>query len=248
MGMIKWIFCDVDGCITSEASIKWNISELSLLADYCRRANNDESLAKLTLCTGRPQPYAEALAKFLDIQLPMICESGAVIYTLADNCSRFAPEVTPRHIEAVRRLRDGIAAKLLPRHPDALLQFGKHAQISIFSQSPALFATLHPEVEQLAGADAKLFDIKPSHHYLNISLRIVNKGSAAMSLAHAAGLTRAQVAAIGDTDGDLPLREAAGFLACPANATPAMKERADYVSRHAELPGVMDILQRINSL
>jgi hypothetical protein len=35
-----------------------------------------------------------------------------------------------------------------------------------------------------------------------------------------------------------------GFFACPANARPAIKDVADYVSPHPLLQGVLDILDR----
>ncbi|MEO8376607.1 MAG: HAD hydrolase family protein [Candidatus Sumerlaeota bacterium] len=248
MGAIKWIFCDVDGCMTSEASVRWDVPGLLKIADYCKRANGDPGLPQITLCTGRPQPYVEALAKLLDIRVPLICENGAVVYTLRDNRARFADEVEQYHLDAIVRLRRMIVASILERFPQAVLQYGKHAQISVFSPDPTIFDALRPEVESAAGGDLHLFDIKPSQYYLNISLRVTNKGRTANALASAAGFSRSQIAAIGDTDGDLSLRESAAFLACPANATDAMKEHADYVSPHPELEGVLDILEKISVL
>lgn len=56
------------------------------------------------------------------------------------------------------------------------------------------------------------------------------------------GLTRDEVAGIGDTEGDLPLRREVSFFACPANATPEVKKVADYVAPHPNIRGVLDIL------
>ena len=56
------------------------------------------------------------------------------------------------------------------------------------------------------------------------------------------GVTKEEVAGIGDTEGDLPLRESVGFFACPANATQVIQDVADYVSPHPTVAGVLDIL------
>ena len=58
------------------------------------------------------------------------------------------------------------------------------------------------------------------------------------------GVGKDDVAGIGDTEGDLPLREAVGFFACPANARPAIQAVADYVSPYPMIEGVLDILER----
>ena len=58
------------------------------------------------------------------------------------------------------------------------------------------------------------------------------------------GVDRHEAAGIGDTEGDLPLREAVGFFACPANARDVVKDVADYVSPYPLLEGVLDILRR----
>ena len=53
---------------------------------------------------------------------------------------------------------------------------------------------------------------------------------------------------IGDTLGDMAIRESVGFFACPSNADPALKKVADYVSPLTEVEGVLDILARLLDL
>jgi hydroxymethylpyrimidine pyrophosphatase-like HAD family hydrolase len=45
--------------------------------------------------------------------------------------------------------------------------------------------------------------------------------------------------------GDMAIREAVSFFACPANADPKLKTYADYVSPHEDVDGVLDILERL---
>lgn len=241
---VKWIIADIDGCITPEESVAWDLESFWELARLSRDASEGRGrIAPMTLCTGRPQPYVEVLAKLLDIRAPIICENGAVLYTMHDNRSRYGPGVTNEKMLGLRALRAFLETEVLPDYPDVLYQFGKEAHMSVFSQKPELFneitARITEFVERRGGPDV---DITPSHYYLNISMRGVDKGRALHALCRELGVEKGDVAGIGDTEGDLPLRDAVGFFACPNNAKPAIKEAADYVSPFPTLEGVLDIL------
>ena len=243
---VKWIISDMDGCLNPEESVPWNLELFHRFAQRVRQANAGEgALAPLTLCTGRPQPYVEALMKILDVRAPAICENGAVIYTLKDNWARYAPGITEEKLLGLRAVRAFVETDILPNQPTALLQFGKEAQMSIYSEQSDIFAPMKARIEDFVdrqGGPELVINTTPC--YLNISLAGVDKGSTLRVLMEELGVTHHEVAGIGDTEGDLPLREAVGFFACPANARPSLKEKADYVSKHDDIAGMLDILDR----
>lgn len=243
----RLIITDVDGCLSPEASVSWDLKSLWRLIELSREASARRGkMAPLTLCTGRPQPYVEALMKLLDIRAPAICESGSVIYTLSDNRARLAPGVTAENIRALRTVRGFIEAQILPDYPGrAVIQFGKEAHLSIFSEQPEIFAAIQSRIEQFTGANkGPELAITTSHFYLNISPAGVDKGRTLRALLEELGIPAAQAAGIGDTESDLPLRREVGFFACPANSREVIKAVADYVSPYPELEGVLDILSR----
>ena len=84
----------------------------------------------------------------------------------------------------------------------------------------------------------------PSQLYLNINFKGITKGAAIEQLLEELNLRREETAGVGDTMGDLSIREAVGYFACPANAVEGLKEVADYVSPYPEILGMLDILQR----
>ena len=242
----RLIISDIDGCISPEASRAWDGPLFSRFADLCRAASaGTVGLAPITLCTGRPQPYVEALMKILDIRYPSICESGAVLYTLEDNCSRFASSITPERIQGLHRLRERIAAEVLPAFPGLVYQFGKEAQMSLYCEHPDCFGDVAEHVRRLAAAIPGLeLIITPSHYYLNIDLAGVTKGGAVTGLLRDLGLNKSEAAGIGDTMGDISIRDAVAFFACPANAVSGIKDVADYISPHPDIRGMLDILER----
>lgn len=241
---VKWIIADVDGCISPEDSVAWEIESFAELARRVRAANRGESdIAPLTLCTGRPQPYVEVLMKLFDVRVPAICENGAVFYTLHDNTARYDPAITEEMLIGLRRLRAFVETKILPNEPGVVLQFGKEAQMSIYSEQPELLPAIQQRIEAFVRDSAgPAMDISASHFYLNISFDGVNKGIALERLQSLLGAAKDELAGIGDTEGDLPLRNAVGFFACPANARPTIKAVADYVSPYPEIEGMLDIL------
>ena len=243
---IKWIISDIDGCLSPDESVPWDLERFWDLARLVRAASaGQNTLAPMTLCTGRPQPYVEVLMKILDLRAPAICENGAVIYTLHDNHARFGPGVNEEKILGLRQVRGYIETELLEEFPDALLQFGKEAQISVFSERPGDFPEMKRRVERFNEArKGPDLVINWSPCYLNISLAGVDKGSTLAALLDELGVSREEVAGIGDSEGDLPLRDAVGFFACPANAQPSVKAAADYISPYENLEGVLDMLTR----
>ena len=89
---VKWIIADVDGCLSPEEAVPWDLERFWEIAQISREAATGRgTVAPLTLCTGRPQPYVEVLLKLLGIQVPAICENGAVLYSLRDNHPRYGP-------------------------------------------------------------------------------------------------------------------------------------------------------------
>jgi len=241
----RLIVSDVDGCLAPEESAAWDFPAFASLADRVRALQDTTSF---TLCTGRPQPYVEVLMKLLDVRIPAICESGAVLYSLKDNRSIYGPGVTEEKLDELFEIRHFITSDLLKRYPLAVHQFGKEAQISLFSADPARIPELADEVRRFADRyrDDPV-EVSASHYYLNVSLRGVTKGSAVRQLMSETGASRSQVAAIGDTVGDLPLADEAAFFACPANSTPEVQAAADYVSPHRDVHGLLDILDRLGS-
>jgi hydroxymethylpyrimidine pyrophosphatase-like HAD family hydrolase len=224
--------------------VAWDLEHFAQFARLVREASAGKGdLAPMTLCTGRPQPYVEAMMKLLDIRYPVICENGAVLYDLASNEATYAPGVTHEKIAQLRALRCYIEDELLTHYDGAVIQFGKEAQLSVFCKHPEIFGRMGQQVAEFVAKHGPEVVINTSHFYLNISLAKLDKGTAIAHILNQVGLKRDEVAGIGDTVGDMPLRDAVGFFACPSNAVPQIKEVADYVSPYPMIVGVLDILK-----
>jgi 3-deoxy-D-manno-octulosonate 8-phosphate phosphatase (KDO 8-P phosphatase) len=76
--------------------------------------------------------------------------------------------------------------------------------------------------------------------------RVADKEALYRRLCRRWGLTAAETAAIGDDEPDVPLLEAAGFSACPADAAPAARAAAQVVLEHGGGRGaVREFVERV---
>jgi hydroxymethylpyrimidine pyrophosphatase-like HAD family hydrolase len=243
---VKLIITDIDGCVSPEESVAWDLASFARFAQLCRDAGDGKAdVAPITLCTGRPQPYAEALMKVLDIRHPAICENGAVVYSLHDNRPRYGAGITPEKIHGIRAVRAFLDDEVLPDFPEAVVQFGKEANLSVYSSRPEVFGDIQARVEKfIAEKGSPELIISPTHFYLNLSLTGIDKGTTLRAMMADLGITKEEAAGIGDTEGDLAIRESVAFFACPANAKQAVKELSDYVSPYPDILGLLDILER----
>lgn len=66
-------------------------------------------------------------------------------------------------------------------------------------------------------------------NYIDCYARGVNKGTALDALCARLGIDRARTLAIGDTENDLQLLEAAGVAGCPSDGADSVKAAADYI-------------------
>lgn len=241
----RLIVADVDGCLLPEESAAWDTGDVADLVRVVRAINGGGRCA-VTLCTGRPQPYVECLMKLLDIRVPAIAESGGIMYSLHDNAARLGPGVTRAGIARLRGLREHLETHVLDQVPGAVVQAGKEAQLSIYCAEPALLDAVQPAaVAYLAAHEGAALELTRSHYYLNIGIAGADKGTATSALMMQLGLAREDVVGVGDTEGDEALRRAVGWFACPANATDALRARADYVATAPGTRGFLEIVVRV---
>lgn len=174
------------------------------------------------LVSGRELEDLRNVCPRLDLFSRVVAENGGVLY---------------RPDRAEKRL-------LAPAPPKAFVEALRKYGMHHFSVSETLVATMKPN-EQVA-----LEAIRD----LGLDLHVVFNGDAVMILApgvtKATGLQAAldeldlspiNVAAVGDAENDHPLLEACGFAVAVANALPALKAHADWVTPSESGRGVSEL-------
>jgi hydroxymethylpyrimidine pyrophosphatase-like HAD family hydrolase len=235
------ILCDIDGCLGPESTAPMDADAFALLAAHNRRAQEQHDAPVITLCTGRPQPFAEAICRLIgNTTLPVIAEMGVWLYDPRTNAYLFDPTITERDVDAVAECARWVRRTLSPE--GVVLQPGKTATLSLWHPDTDRLMAQKPGIQQALIEHGWPLRLSASVAWINLELLHVSKGTGIQRLMQHAGLTKSRLAGVGDTLGDLAIRENVAFFACPNNADPRLKKVADYVASRDEVHGVVEIL------
>lgn len=240
------IVCDIDGCLGPESTAPLDVDALSRIAQHNTRAIERGDRAILTLCSGRPQPFAEAMCRFLaNSAIPCVAENGVWLFDPRHNRFLMDPAITLDHVARIRAASDWIEQDLLPR--GVIIQPGKSASISLWHPDTAfLKGEVFPRVQEEITRRGWGLRASTSIAWINLDLEHVSKGTGVRRLMAETGLTRERLAGIGDSMGDLAIRDNVAFFACPSNAPKEIQAHADYVSPKPEVHGVLDIIEKLH--
>lgn len=238
------IICDIDGCLSPETSEPFDVESLAAIAEHNRRAERDRDRPALTLCSGRPQPFAEGMARLLhNTVLPIIAENGVWLWDPATNEFLMDPAITGAHRGAVREAEAWLEEEFGPRGVSQ--QPGKSASVSLYHPDAAYLRSICPRVTEEFARRGWPMRVSMTWFYINCDLKHVHKGTGIARLMERTGLKKERLAGIGDTAGDELIRERVAWFACPANAAAEISARADFIAQNSEARGVVEILHRI---
>jgi hydroxymethylpyrimidine pyrophosphatase-like HAD family hydrolase len=238
------IICDIDGCLAPESAAPMDTAALAEIAEHNRLAQERGDRPVMTLCSGRPQPFVEAMCRLLgNHTLPVVAENGVWLYHPADNRYDRDPGITAADLRTVQAAREWVEDELGPR--GVVMQPGKAASISLYHPDTAFLRSLEAPVREEFARRGWGLRVSMTWLYINCDLAHVSKATGIDRLLAHTGLERHRLAGIGDTPSDLAIAQRVAFFACPANAAPEIKQRADMVSALEEARGVVDIIRRL---
>jgi len=242
------VICDIDGCLGPETHGPLDSARLAEVAAYNERAHADGDRPVVTLCTGRPLPYAEAIARLIGVRtLPVVCEMGVWLWHADTNVFDRDPGISAEQVRMMREAEVWLEETFGPGNPGGPVsqQPGKACSISLYHPDTEYLKGLEPEIVGEFAARGWPMRVSSTWHWVNCELANVSKATGIARMKQHTGLETARLVGIGDTVGDMGIREHVGFFACPANADDRLKAHADYVSPFDEIEGVLDILERV---
>lgn len=247
--MIKLIVCDIEGCLTINKKQPIDTGTLVKLQAYCELARRGEK-PPLVLCTGRPQPYAEAIIQHLDAffpNFPSVVENGLYLYDPVEDVLIANPAIAGREVE-LRQVKDYILANLAGI---SKLEPGKELCISLNPLGAMSVEELFRETQKALPPElAELVFITHSSSAVDITPQGVNKATGVKFLSERTGVALGDMLGIGDTAGDFPMMKIVGQIACPANAKQEVidlvRQREGFVANSPNTPGVWEILLHHN--
>jgi HAD superfamily hydrolase (TIGR01484 family) len=241
---LRLVLLDIDGCLIAGEARPWNFRVMEFIAQLNRRAREDEDQFAVTLCTGRPEPYVEAIVQAIDGYLPAIYENGGGLYFPAGY--RFAehPALTPEMSEALAEIRHILRRELVQRGI-AQFQPGKEVSLTLYpARADIGFAQLAEMARRALDGKLNGYSVHASLTTVEILPPGIDKGAGAEWLARETGIALSEMAGIGDAPSDLAYLRKCAVSATTANAPDLVKRAVHYVSPHTDSLGTQDILER----
>jgi HAD superfamily hydrolase (TIGR01484 family) len=236
---IRLLVLDIDGVLSRVDGKALDLRLLERLAEMNRAALKGSSQPAVTICTGRPAPYVEAILQAIDGHLPAIFENGAGLYFPDDYRFLSHPTLAAEtRFEAIRqRLEEALVAS-----GQALFQPGKDYSLSLLARDPSQTGILYDQAINALGPLEEAVDLIYSASCLNVLPRGIDKGKGIQFLANQTDYVLGEMLGVGDSDVDLPFLALVGYSAAPANANLAVRQLVQYVAPRSAADGVRDVL------
>jgi len=230
--MIKLFITDLDGCLTYPfVSPDWDL--ITSLREYNKLSRTDPSVPALTICTGRPQPYVEAVAQWLDIEYPVIFESGGGLYKPRVNELHWSPFLTDELVKHLKEIRRHVVENILPDYPNSYLEYTKYTDVGVISADFSEIREIYSRIKDYVLERYTEFEI----HYTEVSCNVItqacNKGSGVSFLSEVTSVPVEAMAYIGDGTNDIPALNRVQRAFAPKNARDEVQKVAEIIQHPA---------------
>ena len=238
--MIKLFVTDIDGCL-GEPYTPYDLDGLATLRRYAHDAGPPtapDATPALSICSGRPYPYVEALTQMLDLTVPVLFEAGGGRFDPVEAQTTWNPSLTDEIESEIETIRHWFITECIP-DTKLSLDHAKRTQAGVVSPDPDEIDDVHARTEQYVAdhaPDLRVFDTDVSVDVLPPG---ITKRSGLQWLTDHLGVDMDEIAYIGDTGSDLEALQAVGTSFAPANANEAVREAVDHVTDGAVLDGTL---------
>ena len=237
--MIRLFLADIDGCL-SEPYAPYDLEGFAGLRAWGARAETDERVPRLGICSGRSYAYVEAMAQALGLRAPALFESGGGRFDLPEARITWNPALTPAVEAKLETARAFFVREIVPRSATVSYDYGKRSQAGIVSPVVGECETFLPDVEAFLGETLPDLTAYHTPYSVDVVPAGLTKVEALRWLAAAEGLEMGEIAFIGDTNGDAAAIRASGAGFAPANGSEVARAAADVVTAGAVLDGVVE--------
>lgn len=236
--MIKLFISDLDGCVAHPfVSPDWKA--ISRIKELNNLSKSDSAIPPLTICSGRPMPFVEAISQWLDIRFPALFESGGGIYDLKTNELTWNPHFDDAARATILEIKDWMKKHLISKFDGTIPEFTKFTDAGIINPEKSQITLMHKEIVNHVHKNYPRFEVHDTDVSVNVILKKTNKAEGLKFLCNMLDLNLEEVAYIGDSSGDVEALKIAGKSYAPINAGSFVKETANMVTGEATF-GVLE--------
>ena len=223
--MIKLFITDIDGCLTTPFKTPdWEL--ISQIRRLNKQSRQDMAVPPLTICSGRPMSYVEAVSQWLDIDQPAVFENAGV-YDLSTNKVSFLSAFDKDAEDEVGELKRWLESEIIPEYDKLILEFTKKMDAGLIHPDKEVIDDIFPDIVAYVDEHYARFEVHKTDVSINIILSGNNKRNGIEKLCELAEIKPEEVAYIGDSSGDIPGLQIVGRPFAPLNAAEAVKQEAE---------------------
>ncbi|MEX0647170.1 MAG: HAD hydrolase family protein [Balneolaceae bacterium] len=229
--MIKLFVTDLDGCISHPFKTpEWNainrLRELNILS------RNDNKIPPLSICTGRPFPYAEAVAQWLDVRIPFVFESAGLLHLEGQRI-----ETAVNHhngdLEPIYKMQKWLQEEILPNYPDTVVEFTKMMDAGVVSPDVDVINKIHKIILDKIERDQLDLEVHTTDVSVNVLMSGNNKLRGLELLGKSLDIRLDEMAYIGDSGGDVVALKNVKRPFSPSNARQEAKDHSEVLDEEA---------------
>lgn len=225
--MIKLFITDIDGCISTPfVTPDWET--VTAIRELNQKSAHQPSIPPLSICSGRPFAYVEAVAQWLDISRPVVFESAGVFHPSEYRIS-INPVFDKEAGRKIEELKSWLKKEIIPNEEGMAAEFSKQMDAGLVHPERDVIQGVYPKIKAHVAANYQDFEV----HYTDVSINIVakanNKKRGIQDLCDLLDIDVSEAAYIGDSSGDIPGLQLVGQPFAPLNASDEVKEVARHV-------------------
>lgn len=239
--MIELFVTDIDGCLGVPYT-PYDLEGLKTLRGYAEEAGrpgDHPTNPALTICSGRPYPYVEAITQTLGIRTPVLFEAGGGQFDPEGAQTTWSPQWSGELETLMEEVRHWLATECLPG-TGLMLDHAKRTHAGVASPDEDEIADLRPRVERFVAENASRLHVFTTDISIDIVPDGITKRHGLEWLADTLDVEMDEIAYIGDTNGDLEALGTVGTSFAPANAHDVVREQVDHVTEGRVLEGTLE--------
>jgi len=239
--VIKLFVTDIDGCLATPYT-PYDLDGLATLRRYGHDAgpvDADDATPTLSICSGRPYPYVEAMSQALGLTVPVLFEGGGGRFDPVEAQTTWSPDLTDEIEAQIEEVQHWFVTECIPGTKMSL-DHAKRTQTGIVSPDPDEIVEARARTERFVDAhvpDLRVFSTDVS---VDVVPPGITKRNGLEWLADHLEVSLDEMAYIGDADSDLEALGVVGTSFAPANADEEVLRAVDHVTDGAVLDGTIE--------
>lgn len=239
--MIKLFVTDIDGCL-AQPYTGYDLDGLATLSRYAADAGlptAEHPTPAVSICSGRPYPYVEAMTQALDLTVPVLFEGGGGRFDPVEAQTTWNPEFTDDIAAEIEEVHHWFVTECIPGTKMSI-DHAKRTQAGIVSPDFDEIVEARAETERFVSANVPDLRVFSTDVSVDVVPPGITKRTGLEWLTEHLGVGMQEVAYIGDADSDLEALTAVGTSFAPANADEEVLRAVDHVTDGSVLDGTLE--------